>query len=196
MGIRRQVAGGVSVVAVLILVTEAYYEIQSRGQDPGAVGRAARFLLDLPSWFTLFALLFGLFAVWVYAYDGVVAVRAEYAEKGHTADQQFADWLTEQVEYATHDLLNRIVDVQGGDGGGLFDFIRDAAKWTGTVTERMRSHGCSPQEVQHVATLVKVPPGNFDPDPVMNEQKKMVAERISRIQGVAQKYAAQAVSVS
>ena len=121
---------------------------------------------------------------------------ASYEDTRKSKNQVFADFVSERIEFGTHELLSRIVNVAGGDGVGLHDWQVSEGRWREGVVSRMKDHGCSPQEIQRIEIMISYPTIAADHDVAMNEQKSILAERLGRLREIAERYADNPQAVS
>lgn len=100
-------------------------------------------------------------------------------------NQVLSDLMSEQWEFAVHELLNKkLTDDQS------FREWRDSVKrWAAKTVEIMKEHGCTKQDIRSVKVIGLAPLiPTLHPNPVIAHAMSMVAAQIDRVADIARKY--------
>lgn len=114
--------------------------------------------------------------------EEVEQLREEVSAKKH--DQELADFLTEQVKYATTELLNAYLI----DDDSRAEWINRERVWRESLLGRMGELGCTRQEIQEVELLVTYTPLHLHEEPWLSNKLSQLVERIGRIRSIAKRY--------
>lgn len=144
--------------------------------------------LPLPPWWTLLTAM-GLFALGV-ALESLYRSSREWAaamaalnKKRH--DQTFADELTVMLESGTHKLLAAPIDSENE----FIEWIRYEGAWRSELVGRMKTHGCTVQEINSIELLgdLALEP-NRHAEPARNRELRMHNVRLKRLRRIIDLY--------
>lgn len=115
----------------------------------------------------------------------IKALKSEVEKKKR--NQELADYLTERRAFAIRELLSKppasvltpVVD----------EWKKREQQFTTGVLDKMRAHGCTPQDIHEVEYLGTFKKLGLHSSPAIAKALDMLSERLNRIQKVSQKYA-------
>jgi hypothetical protein len=102
-------------------------------------------------------------------------------------DQAFADQLTEQYRFGLHSILNWPI---GPSSDVEWPKWKDAERqWTEHVTQMLKRHGCSSQEISHFREIHEVERKGYHSEVVIDHHKSMFSIRLYRLKTIINLYA-------